>query len=89
MDSRPHMMLMQHFQGSLPSVPHAIVISSMNSSIELAFQREGSMDAYICEALLFCLAQGDYVDRDDVKANIANEKAVAFVFAQLDTRGIK
>lgn len=61
----------------------------MNSSIELAFQREGAMDAYICDALLFCLAQGDYVDRDDVKANIANEKAAAFVIAQLDTRGIK
>ena len=61
----------------------------MNSSIEMAFQCEGAMDAYICEALLFCLAQGDYVDRDDVKANIANKKAAAFVIAQLDTRGIK
>lgn len=61
----------------------------MNSSIELAFQREGAMDAYICEALLFCLAQGDYIDRDDVRANIRNEHAAAHVLAQLDAHGLK
>ena len=27
----------------------------MNSSIECAFQRESAMDAYICEALLYCI----------------------------------
>ena len=61
----------------------------LNSSIELAFQRESAMDAYICEALLFCLEQGDYVDRDNVKAGIANKKAAAFVIARLDAMGVK
>ena len=61
----------------------------LNSSIETAFHNERAMDAYICEALLFCLEQGDYVDRDDVKAGIANEKAAAFVLARLDALNIK
>ena len=61
----------------------------LNSSIETAFQREGSMDAYICEALLFCLELGDYVDRDDVKAGIANEQAASAVIARLDALGVR
>ena len=61
----------------------------MNSNLEIDFQNEHAMDAYICEALLFCLEQGDYIDRDDVKANIANETAAASIIAQLDTMGIK
>ena len=61
----------------------------MNSSIESAFQRESAMDAYICEALLYCIEQGDYVDRDDVRAHIGNERAVAYVLARLDDQGIQ
>lgn len=61
----------------------------MNSSIETAFQREGAMDAYICEALLYCVEQGDYVDRDDVRSHIANERAVSAVLARLDALGMK
>ncbi len=61
----------------------------LNSNIEMAFQREGAMDAYLCEALLFCLEQGDYVDRDDVRTNIANERAGSAVIARLDDMSIK
>lgn len=61
----------------------------MNSSIEAAFQREGAMDAYICEALLYCVEQGDYVDRDDVRSHIANERAASAVLARLDVLGMK
>jgi len=61
----------------------------MNSSIEIAFQREGAMDAYICEALLYCLEQGDHVDRNDVNANITNELAASTVIARLNAMGIK
>lgn len=61
----------------------------LNSTIEIAFQHEGAMDAYICEALLFCLEQGDYVDRDDVRHHIANEKAAAAVLRHLDALGMK
>lgn len=61
----------------------------LNSTIEIAFQHEGAMDAYICEALLFCLDQGDYVDRDDVRQHIVNEKAAAAILNRLDTLGVK
>lgn len=61
----------------------------MNSTIELAFQSEGAMDAYVCEALLACIDQGDYVDRDDVRSHIANERAAAAVLRRLDELGLK
>lgn len=61
----------------------------MNSCIELAFQSQDAMDAYVCEALLFCIEQGDYVDRDDVRMNIANERAAAFVLARLEALNMK
>lgn len=61
----------------------------MNSSIDLAFQSEGAMDAYICEALLICLEQGDYVDRDDVRQHISNPRATDAVLRRLDALGVK
>lgn len=61
----------------------------MNSRIELAFQSEGAMDAYICEALLICLDNGDYVDRDDVCLHIGNERAASAVLQRLDELGVK
>ncbi len=61
----------------------------MNSMIDLAFQREGAMDAYICEALLECIEHGDYVDRDDVRSSIRNQAAAQAVLAKLDALGVK
>ena len=61
----------------------------MNSCSDLAFQSEGAMDAYVCEALLMCIDQGDYVDRDDVRRHITNEGAAAVVIARLDALGVK
>lgn len=61
----------------------------MHSSIETAFTSSGAMDAYLCEALLFCLDQGDYVDRDDVRSHIANPRAAAAVLNRLDEQRIK
>lgn len=61
----------------------------MNSQLDMAFHSEGAMDAYVCEALLACIAQGDYVDRDDVKAHVANPRAAAAVLARLDSLGMK
>lgn len=61
----------------------------MNSRIETAFRTEGAMDAYICEALLHCIDQGDYVDRDDVRKQIANDRAAAAVIARLDALDMK
>lgn len=61
----------------------------MHSRLEMAFQSAGAMDAYVCEALLECIAQGDYVDRSDVQKNIDNERAAAAVLHQLDELGLK
>lgn len=61
----------------------------MNSNIDLAFQSENAMDAYICEALLFCLEQGDYVDRDDILQHIANPRAAEAVITRLDELDVK
>ncbi len=61
----------------------------MNSSVEAAFTSPGAMDAYVCEALLECIAQGDYVDRDDVRSHICNERAAGAVLRILDEKGIK
>lgn len=61
----------------------------MNSSIETAFASGRAMDAYVCEALLECLTNGDHIDRDDVRTHIANEHAAAAVLHQLDTQIIK
>ena len=62
---------------------------AMNSQVDLAFHSSNAMDAYVCEALLFCLEQGDYVDRDDVLMHIANERAAAAVIARLDEMNVK
>ncbi len=61
----------------------------MNSSIALAFQSEGAMDAYVCETLMACADMGDYVDRNDVRAHIGNQRAAEAVIRVLDEKGIK
>ena len=61
----------------------------MNSNIEIAFSSERAMDAFICEALLACIDQGDYVDRDDLRTHINNEQAASAVLARLDALGMK
>lgn len=61
----------------------------MNSSIEAALAGDHAMDAYVCEALLACIAQGDWVDATDVSRNIRNEKARAFTLAQMQQLGMK
>lgn len=61
----------------------------MNSSIELAFSSGSAMDAYICEALIACISQGDYVDVDDVRIHITNQAAAAAVQQQITMKGMK
>ena len=61
----------------------------MNSSIEAAFSSDSAMDAYVCEALLACIGQGDYVDAHDVRRNIRNEKARDFTLRRMQTLGLK
>lgn len=61
----------------------------MNSCLDMVFVAPGAMDAYVCEALLACIHQGDYVDRDDVRMHIENERAAAAVLKLLDEMGVK
>lgn len=61
----------------------------MNSGVEPALYEERFLDAYICEALLECVKNGDYVDLDDVRAHIANEKARDFTLKLLKEAGLR
>ena len=61
----------------------------MNSRIEAALANENAMDAYVCEALLACMEQGDWVDMTDVSKHIRNEKARAYTLARMQTLGMK
>ena len=61
----------------------------MNSRIEAAFADDSAMDAYVCEALLACIAQGDYVDVHDVRRNIRNEKARDYTLQKMREAGLK
>ena len=61
----------------------------MQSSIESAFASENALDAYVCEALLACVEQGDYVDAHDLLRNIHNEKARDFTLQRMRELGLK
>jgi len=63
--------------------------AKMNSNIEQTFSSERYRDAYICEAILACARNGDYVDVDDVKKHIGNEKARDFTIKALYEMGMK
>ena len=61
----------------------------IHSQIEMAYHSARAMDAYVCEALLACIDQGDYVDRSDVQKSIDNERASSVVLACLDELSYK
>lgn len=61
----------------------------MNSSVELTFTDERAKDAYVCEAILECVKNGDYVDLDDVRKNIVSEKPREFTLDALRKMGLK
>lgn len=61
----------------------------MNSRIDSAFSSERALDAYVCEALLACVEQGDYVDAHDVRRNISNENARTFTLRRMQELGLK
>lgn len=61
----------------------------MNSRIEAAFADERAMDAYVCEALLECIAQGDWADVIDVRRHIRNEKARDYTLRRMAEAGLR
>ena len=62
---------------------------SMNSSVEEALVSDVAFDAYVCEAVIECVKQGDYVDLTDVKKNIHAEKPKEYTLKILGEMGIK
>lgn len=61
----------------------------MNSSIESALSGDNAMDAYVCEALLECIAQGNWADMTDVQKSIRNEKARDYTLNRMQSLGMK
>lgn len=61
----------------------------MNSRIEAAFADERAMDAYVCEAMLACIAQGDWADTTDVRRHIASEKARDYTLQRMAELGMR
>lgn len=62
----------------------------MNSDIEPAFSDEFIFDAYIGEAILACVRDGgDYIDLNDVSANLMDGKPKEYILRRLKDLGIK
>ncbi len=61
----------------------------MHSEIEPALYEERMQDAYVCEALLECAKNGDYVDADDVRSHIANPGPREYTLNALKKMGLK
>lgn len=61
----------------------------MNSRIEAALASDRAMDAYVCEALLACIEQGDWADATDVRRHIQNEKARDYTLSRMQQLGMK
>ena len=56
----------------------------MNSEIEMIYQSERAKDAYICEMIIECINHGDYIDLEDIRRNIHNEKARDFTIRYIE-----
>ena len=65
------------------------VDARMNSTIEPALEDPRLFDVYVCEALIECVRQGDYVDPLDLKANIHHARALQGTLDFLHEHGIK
>lgn len=61
----------------------------MNSEIEPAFVEDRFLEAYICEALLACVQNGDYVDLHDVRTQIRSERPREYTIQCLKERGVR
>lgn len=59
----------------------------MNSDLEPAFIYPAVWDAYVAEALIECVRQGDYVEPADVSANIRSEKPREWLLRWLREQG--
>lgn len=59
----------------------------MNSAIEPAFSSSNIWDAYVCEALLECARNGDYVEIADVSSSIRSEKPRDWTISWLKEHG--
>ena len=63
--------------------------SRMNSSVEEAFANDIALDAYVCEAIIECVKNGDHIDTDDIRRNIKAEGPRQYTLKVLEELGIK
>ena len=61
----------------------------MNSSVEESFSNDIAFDAYICEAIIECVKQCDYIYLTDIKKNIKAEKPKEYTLKILGEMGLK
>lgn len=59
----------------------------MNSELEPAFNNPSIWDAYVAEALIECVRQGDYVELADAAANIRSERPREYLLQWLRENG--
>lgn len=61
----------------------------MNSSVEEAFANDIALDAYVCEAIIECVKNGDHIDTDDIRRNIRAEGPKQYTLRILAEMGIR
>jgi len=61
----------------------------MNGKVEETFSNPLALDAYICEAIIACVKQGDYIDLNDVRKNITAKGAGERTLGILRDMGLK
>ena len=61
----------------------------MNSSVEEAFVNDIALDAYVCEAIIECIKNGDHIDTDDIRRNVKAEGPKQYTLKVLEEMGIR
>lgn len=61
----------------------------MNSTVEETFSDPLALDAYVCEAIIACVEQGDYIDLNDIQKNVTAEGAREHTLTILRDKGLK
>ena len=61
----------------------------MNSSVEEAFVNDIALDAYVCEAIIECIKNGDHIDTDDIRRNIKADGPKQYTLKVLEEMGIR
>ena len=61
----------------------------MNSSVEEAFINDIALDAYVCEAIIECIKNGDHIDTDNIRRYIKADGPKQYTLKVLEEMGIR